>query len=264
MQAFFLPVGDSRRFCLYREAIGSPSTPWVYVHPFAEEMNLSRRMAALQARAFAAAGHAVLQIDLFGCGDSDGDFGDADWDTWIDDVVAATDWLAQTTGQTPGLWGLRAGCLLAAEAAKKMAVLPAGFLFWQPVSSGEFFWRQFQRLGLTGAIVAGKERRKSLAAPDLDQEVEVAGYRVSPSLAAGLSGSTLDLPAGAGNVACIEIGATADVLSAGLNERCEDWRGKGWTVSPMVISGPRFWIDPEVEDCNELIGTSLTLLGRCR
>jgi len=33
-------------------------------------MNKSRRMAALQARVFAAMGFGVLQIDLFGCGDS--------------------------------------------------------------------------------------------------------------------------------------------------------------------------------------------------
>lgn len=41
----------------------------VYIHPFAEEMNKSRRMAALQARALTLAGFAVLQLDLIGCGD---------------------------------------------------------------------------------------------------------------------------------------------------------------------------------------------------
>src|SRR5687768_8838655 len=79
-EAMFLsaPHGG-RRFCL----LHMPSRPAralvVYVHPFAEEMNKSRRMAALQARALAASGHAVLQIDLLGCGDSSGDFGDASW-----------------------------------------------------------------------------------------------------------------------------------------------------------------------------------------
>jgi len=49
----------------------------LYGHPFAEEMNKSRRMAGLQARALARAGYDVLQIDLRGCGGSSGDFGDA-------------------------------------------------------------------------------------------------------------------------------------------------------------------------------------------
>jgi exosortase A-associated hydrolase 2 len=59
----------------------------LYVHPFAEEMNRARRMAALQARALAALGYGVLQIDLYGCGDSSGDFGDARWDLWKDDLA---------------------------------------------------------------------------------------------------------------------------------------------------------------------------------
>ena len=40
-------------------------------------------MASLQAKAMAGAGYFVLQIDLYGCGDSAGDFGDALWERWI-------------------------------------------------------------------------------------------------------------------------------------------------------------------------------------
>ncbi len=47
-----------------KEASGKPLV--VHVHAFAEEMNKSRRMAAMQSRALAAAGFAVLQIDLLG------------------------------------------------------------------------------------------------------------------------------------------------------------------------------------------------------
>ena len=72
---FFLRFTAGNRFCLLhatdRRAVGAV----LYVHPLAEEMNKSRRMAALQARALAASGWVVLQVDLFGCGDSDGDFG---------------------------------------------------------------------------------------------------------------------------------------------------------------------------------------------
>ena len=40
----------------------TPRGAVVYVHPFAEELNKSRRMAALQARAMAAAGYAVVSL----------------------------------------------------------------------------------------------------------------------------------------------------------------------------------------------------------
>ena len=98
-EAFFLAStrgeGD-QGFCLFYPAQSHVVRGLVlYIHPFAEEMNKSRRMAALQARAFAQAGYAVLQIDLHGCGDSAGDFGDATWEHWIDDVVQGCHWLRQ-------------------------------------------------------------------------------------------------------------------------------------------------------------------------
>lgn len=94
-ESFFLKTGSGERFCLYhsphpdRECRGA----LIYVHPFGDEMNKSRRMAAIQARAFSAMGLGVLQIDLFGCGDSSGEFGDARWNIWSQDLVLAKNWL---------------------------------------------------------------------------------------------------------------------------------------------------------------------------
>ena len=69
-------------------------------------MNKARRMAALQSRALAAAGFAVLQIDLFGCGDSSGDFADASWAAWQQDVALAVQWLSEhATGGRIDLFG---------------------------------------------------------------------------------------------------------------------------------------------------------------
>src|SRR5207249_8517309 len=108
LEAFFLPAEIGSRFTLFHRVRGSDARGGIlYIHPFAEEMNKSRRMAALQARAFAAVGWDVLSVDLMGCGDSDGDFGDATLDAWLQDVDAAHRWLA-TRGSGPvWLWGLR-------------------------------------------------------------------------------------------------------------------------------------------------------------
>src|SRR5512133_1710196 len=102
LEAFYLPFAAGRRFCLLHapDAAAPRRGAVVYVHPFAEEMNKSRRAVALQARALAQAGYAVLQIDLHGCGESSGDFGDATWASWIDDVVAACAWL-ESAGHAP-------------------------------------------------------------------------------------------------------------------------------------------------------------------
>src|SRR5689334_9630124 len=53
--------------------------------PFAEELNKCRPMLAAQARALAAAGLDVLLVDLFGTGDSDGEFVEARWERWQQD-----------------------------------------------------------------------------------------------------------------------------------------------------------------------------------
>ena len=84
---FFLDIHTrelGRRFAVYHApAVDQMRGQIVYLHPFAEEMNKSRRMAALQSRALASAGFAVRQLDLLGSGDSEGDFGDASWDLWV-------------------------------------------------------------------------------------------------------------------------------------------------------------------------------------
>ncbi len=43
-------------------ASATPRGAIVYIHPFAEELNRSRHVVALQARAFAEAGYAVLPV----------------------------------------------------------------------------------------------------------------------------------------------------------------------------------------------------------
>ena len=70
-QAFFLPAdGGQQRFCLFHPPQGTQHRGRVlYLHPFAEELNSTRRIVAQQARALAQAGYGVLQIDLLGqCG----------------------------------------------------------------------------------------------------------------------------------------------------------------------------------------------------
>ena len=73
-----------------------------HAHPFAEEMNKSRRMVALQASALADAGYAVLQLDLDGCGDDSSGFADASWEGWCSDVVRACRWMGSNSPDRSG------------------------------------------------------------------------------------------------------------------------------------------------------------------
>jgi len=189
-EPFFLEADGGQRFCLYHPPAGPARGALLYVHPFAEELNRSRRMAALQARAFAAAGHAVLQIDLAGCGDSSGDFGDARWERWQADLALAAAWLRERTDAPLRLWGLRLGALLALDYARTAAHPVAGMLLWQPVLKGSTYLTQFLRLRLAGALLAdgdaGGGTAQLRAALLAGEALEIAGYDLDPHLARAL------------------------------------------------------------------------------
>ena len=215
----------------------------LYVHPFAEEMNRCRRMAALQSRALAQAGWLVMQIDLAGCGESAGEFGDATWSAWRDDVSQALRWLRERSGTAPVLWGLRTGALLAVEAAKDAEI--GGLVFWQPVLSGKQFLQQFLRLTAAGEMVAQSDRERTGTRALREQlgrgeAVEIAGYTVSSGLALGLETAELDPPAAATRVLWLEVAASAE-LSPASRTRIERWQGAGHDVAARAVEGPQFW-----------------------
>jgi exosortase A-associated hydrolase 2 len=265
--AFFLPAGEAgtgQRFCLFHPARGeTPRGCVVYVHPFAEEMNKARRMAALQARSLAAAGFAVLQIDLFGCGDSSGEFEAAGWDDWVADVVHAARWLQQRHELPLWLWGLRAGALLAADAARHIGGV-CNFLFWQPAVTGRPLLQQFIRLKAAASIAEGgakaaiDEVRTSLAR---GQHVHIAGYGLAPALAQGLEDAVLLPSAHPGRVVWIELSMRSEAGPSPASASCiARWQAAGFDVHSAVVQGPAFWQTTEIEEAPALISATIDAL----
>jgi exosortase A-associated hydrolase 2 len=261
--AFFLPLHRGKRFCLLHSAdpASGKRGAILYVHPFAEEMNKSRRMAALQAHAFAAAGWTVLQMDLFGCGDSDGEFGDADWPGWVNDVLEAAAWLRKESGSVPLLWGMRTGCLLAAQAARSLEPAPE-LLLWQPVITGRSFLQQFLRLKLAGQFVAGTRERTGTedlrARLGAGETVEIAGHALSPGVASGLHAAELSSPVVPTRVAWLEIVATAGAeLTPAATARVQAWQSAGNRVDARTVEAPAFWQTLEIAESAALIEATL-------
>ena len=265
-EAFFLPVAGGQRFCLYHPpaAAGQARGAMLYLHPFAEEMNKSRRMAALLARRLATQGHAVLQVDLHGCGDSAGDFGDATWASWLHDVRAARDWLRQRCDGPLWLWGLRAGGLLAVDAARSIEE-PANFLFWQPAVSGQQHLQQFLRLKVAGEMLGGESKGAMAAIRrqlDESQSPEIAGYRLNPELARGLEAAELTPPAQPGHVVWLELSTRDDAtLPPASVKRIEQWQAAGHDVAAQIVQGPAFWQTTDIEEAPALIDASIAALA---
>lgn len=270
-EAFFLAAGNSgagQRLCIHHPPGGGHAAcgAVLHLHAFAEEMNKSRRMVALQARALAEAGFAVLQIDLHGCGDSGGDFGDATWESWLADAAQGAAWLREHCAGAPlTLWGLRAGALLAVQAAARLPAgqAPAQLLLWQPPASGKQMLQQFLRLktareALAGgdAKAAGDAIRRQLAA---GEAVEIAGYALNPLLASGLEAATLTPPQPAGRAIWIEVGSQPEP-SPGLRMAAERWSSAGWATHLKSVPGPAFWQSTEIETASALLPATLEAL----
>jgi len=266
-EPFYLPLRRGRRFCVRYTANGPARGSLLFVHAFAEEMNKSRRMVALQARALADSGFSVLLVDLHGCGDSDGDFGDADWAGWRDDVVDAALWWRTESGHAPILWSMRAGCLLACDAADAMGA--DQFLFWQPQPTGAQALQQFLRLRVAQGL--GSSTQPRTRTQDLrdafarGESLEVAGYLLAPGLALGLEAANLALPQRALRAAWIEIVPDADTGVRPLAQtRVDAWRNSGVDATLHSVQGPAFWQTQEIAEAGALVAATTAVLSEWR
>lgn len=264
-EPFFLDTARGARFCLFHAPSGPCRGALLYIHPFAEEMNRARRMAAVQARAFAAHGVAVLLLDLHGCGDSGGDFADASWAGWLADIEDGRAWLEQRTGQRAGLWGLRLGALLALEAACAAGTAaPARLLLWQPVTEGESHLKQFLRLRVAADMLHGANEGSMAALRaqlDAGTTLEIAGYGLAPSLAGGMAGASAGRLLPPCPVDWLELAPDADrPLPPAAARTGDGWRARGAAVRQQVLAGPAFWSTPETTEAPALVEASLACL----
>ena len=258
-QAFFLSTPSGQRFCVYHPAIGNVTRAAVlYIHPFAEELNKSRRMASLQARQLAAKGFSVLQIDLHGCGDSSGDFADATAQSWFEDISVAWDWLVTHSHESVLLWGLRLGATLALDFSRAKNRQPAGFLLWQPVLNGENYMSQLLRLRVASDMLEGikgggvRELRESLVQK---KHLDIAGYRLNSDLVDYIDTMRLSDLTPLGIPVCwIDViadkGLALSPLTAQLSEK---WRQANASVAFHTAVGPAFWATQEITDCPDLV-----------
>ena len=258
IEPFFLDGEHGSLFCihLYPADLNCQGSI-LYLHPFAEEMHKSRRMAALQARHFAAAGYAVLQVDLTGCGDSTGDFSDANWNAWLNDARRAHDWLLSRHAAPISLWGLRTGATLAVELSAHLPDIRQ-LMLWQPVINGEQYLNQFLRIKLASEMLSQGQARNGTKALrtglEAGQNIEVGGYMLSSAMAHDLARLKLTEMPPPCPVLWLELGLEANDLPSPASGRIvESWRASGVKVQTRTLAGEPFWVTQEITECPGLI-----------
>jgi exosortase A-associated hydrolase 2 len=266
-EPFFLGSGADRRFCLFHPPAGTCRGAVLYVPPFAEELNRTRRMAALGARRLAARGYGVLQIDLLGTGDSAGDFADARWDLWKQDLDTGAAWLRARIDMPLTLWGLRLGALLALDHARTAAIPLAPLLLWQPVASGSTYLTQFLRLRTANAMLgedaAAQSGTKALrAALQAGATLEIAGYDLTPELALAIDA----LPAPDALAPSVPahwfevLGAPGQAPGPAAARAKAAWEGRGTLLHVHTVTGSAFWATTAVSTCPALLDATVDVL----
>lgn len=267
-EPFFLGSGADRRFCLFHQPAGTCRGAVLYVPPFAEELNRTRRMAALGARRLAAHGVGVLQIDLLGTGDSAGDFADARWDLWKQDLDTGAAWLRARVDAPLTLWGLRLGALLALDFALDHArtsdVPLAPMLLWQPVAAGSTYLTQFLRLRTANAMLgedaAAQSGTKALrAALQAGETLEIAGYDLTPALALAIDA----LPAPDAMIPPVPahwfevLGAPGQAPGPAAARVKAAWKARGTQLHVHTVTGAPFWATTAISTCPALLDATV-------
>jgi len=222
-------------------------------------------MAALQACALADAGIETVLIDLHGCGDSAGDFGDASWPLWIDGAHAAIEWMAERVKDRVAIVGLRLGAVLAADVAVRYPGLVSRLVLWQPVISGKTALTQFLRIRLAASLTgsAGRETTDSLrGALAAGEPIEIAGYDLSPALAQAIDSLSLEAlaPPLAIPVDWFEIvGDTEQPVPPVSMKLVEAWRNRGARVEFRTVVGEAFWSTQETAIAPQLLNATARL-----
>ena len=218
----------------------------IVVPSFAEEMNRCRYMQTMLAQQLVGHGIALLSVDPFGTGDSQGEFVDADWQQWIQDIITAADYAEQLGYRSITLLGIRLGALLAVAAAPEVKNLQR-LVFWQPVSNGKVALNQFLRIKIAAAI--GRDEDGGTTAQFEEElnrgnSIQVAGYDVSPELFKGLQAAHFDqhLPSITAPISWFTVLASEERNTPRADlKTIEQWRAEGKQIDHLMTIGPAFW-----------------------
>jgi exosortase A-associated hydrolase 2 len=265
LSARFLDTGRGRILAVMRRPRAPTGVGVLIAPPFAEEMNKTRKMLTDVGHALQARGVATVLVDPYGTGDSEGEFGDATWAGWIQDLARAASWAAEEGWPIEGLLCVRLGCLLGAQMAQG-ALHVQRTVFWQPVVDGDRFVTQFLRLRVAASMMgATRESVSGLRQTLRDGRcVEVAGYELSPELAMELEGLRLadGLGTHLGVLHWMEVTRDLQGSTAAASETCLGIaRSRRLETTVRTVTGEPFWVSTEIVRIPELAESTVEVLA---
>jgi exosortase A-associated hydrolase 2 len=246
LQAFHInsPFGNLAAVYHAPEAGSRHAQDLLFIHGFAHEHSIARAVMASIWSRLAAEGTGVFSLDLPGCGDSDGDFGDGTWNNWLSGVIAAYRWLKANGDRPLHVAGLRLGAALALESSQQ--VHWKSILLMQPVVRGEEIMTQFLRMrvafsGLRGDLTEKETTQKLRGRIAAGERLEIGGFFLSPELAQAID--KLDLressPLSSPPIHWLETGKGISPIA---NAALDRWRSHGTDVTFTQVDVKPYWV----------------------
>ena len=156
----------------------------IFVPPFAEEMNRSKRMYVLCARLLADSGINAICFDYSGTGDSSGEWGEFSYSDWVSDLNDVYQYYSKV-GKNISFIALRFGALVLADAVTSSDLKADRCVLWDPIETGEMLTRQLIRMKIAAAMA---DTSKKLTTQEIKDSIknngylESGGYHLSESL----------------------------------------------------------------------------------
>lgn len=183
---FFFDASGAQLYGFMHPAQGAPRpVACLIVHPFMEERQDAHAVLRSLAVDLAAHGYPTLRFDLYGCGDSEGDWEGASLSRWRDDITAAASLLRREAPQAAlVLLGLRFGATLAALTAD--AANASRLCMVQPIVDGAAYADELLLAHLAAEMVlhrkAGTTREALAARLAAGETINLFGYPFTSTL----------------------------------------------------------------------------------
>jgi exosortase A-associated hydrolase 2 len=229
-------------------------------------MNKSRHMLALLGQRLASAGMLYILSDLYGTGDSEGDFEQATWEQWTSNVCNVADSLTEHGIASLDVVALRSGAFLIPGLDRSAYSRPKKIVLWNPVQKGA---KMIDQLLRSKVIKDSAIKDPASVATVRDEirravEMEIAGYRITDDLVSSvdrLELSRLNLPRDS-EVHWIELSPVdTDRVPPGVESVKDAWLERVKSVSYSRVVGPQFWMGPEIDLVPEFISQTSEILA---
>ena len=225
-------------------------------------MNKSRRLVWAAGRQLAERGYLVIVPDLFGTGDSEGNFEDASWNTWLLDLQRTVRWLQTIEVAQISVLAVRFGACFLSSIVEFVDL--ERVVAWQPPRSGSEILRSMARAKALNMRMAGQVGTSTSGLLDQlyagGQPLELAGYAIPPQLAVDVRDATFSHEKLSVRDRSLVVLFQKDrPHSDAVHDSAQD---VSHDRPEAYIGGERFWLSMEPGPNDELVDTTSKFFER--